>query len=183
MSDETNQRRVHPAEAWRQGAMGSFGKAATMLLQQFNFPDTYDERDIVTCAYSDRCRSWDWDHFQQALERAGIRGDQGIPHWVEDTGQNQVMTFLKDILKVEEHHPGVEWTGFRVCGSVSPASGYSVCLLDLFAKHKDSKTKTYTTRARSMFFGEKALPPNVHMAPKEKLASEKALQKWGRGGG
>lgn len=51
------------------------------------------------------------------------------------------MSFVKDILKAD---PEVDWTGFRITGTVNRSSGYTVFTIEVFAKHPDSSTKVYS---------------------------------------
>lgn len=136
--------RVYTAQSYMSGEMGSFGKAAHMLLRQHQFPDTYDERDVILSADHDRCLMWDRNHARESFTRHLKTGELGIGDWAIRASEEEVMAFLKDILKAEEQYPGAVWTGFRVLGTVNRSNGYPVFNLELFAKHAESKTKVYS---------------------------------------
>jgi len=136
--------RVFTAAPYVYGQMGSLGRAAYMLIRQFQFPDTYDDRDIHISADHDRCFQWDRVHAQQCCARHLKTGELGIEGWVGRASEEQVIAFLKDILKTEERFPDAVWTGFRVLGSVHQGNGFPVFTLELFAKHAESDTQVYT---------------------------------------
>ena len=147
MSDEPREVSVHRATPYVPMNMGSFGKANYMLFRQHKFPHTYMlNLDQVTAADSDRCRMWDFEHARAADARRKERYGKsvGFHQWIQNASIEQVMAFLKDILKVEKNHPGVKWTGFRICGTVNRATGYPVYHYNLFAKHPETKTKVYS---------------------------------------
>lgn len=125
-------------------SMGSFGKAEYMLLKQHNFPYEYDEAkgDKRYFAYSDRLSQWDSGHTDNAHKR------RPKPHTFLDFAQHgtraSIMAFLIDVMKAEEHYPGVKWTGFRITGSVNISNGYPVYTYELFSKGEGSDTKVYS---------------------------------------
>jgi hypothetical protein len=133
--------KVYPAEPYEYGRMGTFGKASNMLIKQYCFPDTYDEKDQILRADHDRCKQWDYEHATGCIKKHTGWGEMGIGGWVEKSNHEKVFAFLKDILKADEK---VAWTGYRVTGSVNRSNGYPVFSLELFSKHPESDTKVYS---------------------------------------
>lgn len=140
-------RKVYQAEAYRPAQMGSFGNASYMLIKQHNFPHTYNEEtEKLATADSDRCQQWDFLHAGECFKKHTGTGPLGLEAWVRQAWPKDVMAFLVDILKVEEHYPGTKWTGWRVMGTVNRSNGYPVWSLQLFAKKRGSKTKVYKSQ-------------------------------------
>jgi hypothetical protein len=126
-----------------------------MLLKQYQFPHTYDPRDKLAAADSDRCFQSDYDHARRCFQQHTGTGEMGLEYWLKSANDEQVIAFLKDILKADA---SIEWTGYRILGSVHRGNGYAVWTLELFAKHPESSTEVYT--------GAEA--PNVLNAPRER---------------
>lgn len=121
-------------EAYRPYAMGSTGNAANMYIRQFNFPAEFDpDVDRIASADSDRLLSWDYDGFRKALQTHTGWGEGGIGEWVRKATDEEVMAFLKEVFKVDTAHPGVEWTGYCVTGTVHRGNGFPIYTLSLFA--------------------------------------------------
>lgn len=134
---------VYKAEQPRCGAMGSFGDASYMLIRQHQFPHEYDpDLDKITGRDHDRIMQQDYEHGNRCFEEHTNTGDGGLQWWAEEATPEQIFAFLKDILKADED---VEWTGFRILGTVNRGNGYPVYTLQLFAKHPDSQTKVFDT--------------------------------------
>ena len=148
----TDLREVSLAEAYRPGAMGSLGNARYMLVRQYEFPHYYDPAvDKIEHADHDRCFMWDHDHASRCFKEHTKTGNGVLAHWVQSATVKQVFAFLRDILKVKEHHPNVKWTGFRITGTVNRSNGYPVWSLELFSNK--SGVETYSG----------PLAPNVKM--------------------
>ena len=136
--------KVYLAEAYRYGAMGSLGNATYMLLRQWNFPNEYEQgKDIHVAADSDRLVSWNYKRTQECFEKHTLTRELGFEQWLEKASEEQVMSFLKDFLEADTK---VQWTGFRVLGTVHRGNGYPVYTMELFAKHPSTKTEVYTGR-------------------------------------
>ncbi|MBU6414925.1 hypothetical protein KGQ34_01610 [Patescibacteria group bacterium] len=130
---------VYVAEPYRYGALGSFGNAQYMLIRQFQFPLHYTERDAYLSADSDRCFQWDYDHARWCFEKHTKTGENELKLWVQRATNEEVVNFLKDILKADS---GVRWTGYRILGTVRRDNGYVVWSFQLFANV--SGVKVYT---------------------------------------
>lgn len=128
---KTKRGKVYPvlqAEPFRFGAMGSLGNASCMLLRQWNFPAEYDhDRDQMHSADDDRLRSWDYEHDRACYKR---HVNRHMDSWAQSASPEQIMAFLKDVLKAD---PEVNWTGFRILGTVNRSNGYPVYSYQLFA--------------------------------------------------
>lgn len=136
-------RRVLTAEPYRSGELGSFGKASSMLIRQFQFPDTYHESDRFVSADDDRLRGWDYKHTRRAFSEHTGCGELALERWVNGATDAQILAFLCDVLKAAAD---AEWTGYRILGTVNRSSGYVVWSLQLFAKHPESATQVYSGR-------------------------------------
>ncbi len=121
--------------------MGSFGKADSMFLRQFKFPNTYTEKDILATADHDRCFMWDHDHARRCFDEHTGNGELAFETWVQRATNEAVMRFLIDILKAKL---SIAWTGYRILGTVHRGNGFPVWTLQLFAKHPDSQIKVYS---------------------------------------
>jgi hypothetical protein len=138
---------VSMAEAYRPGGMSSLGNASNMFMRQFLFPLQYDvNQDILTSADSDRLLGWDYKGFRATLQKFVGTGEGAIGSWVRreyETGQEAtdevVLEFIKEALKVKENHPGVNFSGWRVTGTVNLGNGFPVYTLSLFANRSGVK--------------------------------------------
>lgn len=134
-------RDIGKAEAYRWGAMGSLGDASNMIMRQFNFPAVFVPNvDDIASADSDRILGWDYNHFRAVLKKYVGTGEGAIGSWVRQeyqTGMEPtdqvVMDFIKEALKISENHPGVDWTGWRITGTVHRGNGFPIYTLSLFA--------------------------------------------------
>lgn len=126
------------------GDMGSRGSASNKLIRQFKFPYEYDADEEMIQADHDRMLQWDHAHASAAFSRHMGTGELGLAQWAKSAGNEQVLLLLKDLFKVDENHPGVEWTGYRITGTVNQSNGYPVYSLWLFAKKQGSETKVYS---------------------------------------
>lgn len=130
------------AEPYRPMELGSFGKATYMLLRQHKFPHFYERHvDEIMSVDHDRCLMWDREHATRCFKEHGSN-EMSLERWVQSASSKRLFAFLIDILKAEECHPGVKWTGFRIMGTVNRSNGYPVWSFDLFANK--SKTKVYS---------------------------------------
>lgn len=126
------------------GDMGSLGRASNKLIRQFKFPYEYDADEEMIQADHDRMLQWDYDHADAAFSNHMGTGELGLAQWTKSAGSEQVLALLKDLFKVDENHPGVKWTGYRITGTVNRSNGYPVYSLWLFAKKRGSETKVYS---------------------------------------
>lgn len=135
-------RTVLLAEPHRWGALHSFGDAEYMLMSQHDFPHTYEAHEQMVSADSDRLFSWDHDHSSAVHQKyRGVMGDQGLESWLSGGSTQEIMAFVKEILKAD---PTIEWTGYRVLGTVNRSNGYTIWSYQLFAKDPQSKTQVYS---------------------------------------
>lgn len=145
---------VYQAEAYRSNAMGSLGDASYMLIRQYQFPNDYDhEKDQMTGWDHDRIMHQQHEHGTRCFDQHTSTGELGLESWVRGAQPQQILDFLKDILKADS---SVEWTGFRILGSVHRGNGYPVWSLALFAKHPDTKTEVFNTEnAPNLIYGSR----------------------------
>lgn len=134
---------VTKAEPNRLMAMGSLGDASNMLLQQYQFPNSYRDDEIVIGEYHDRLMGWDYDHWTNIMEKykSKLIGNYGLTTRFEQSKPTVLLKFLIDILKADT---SIKWTGFRILGSVNKSNGYPVYIFQLFAKSPKSKTNVYS---------------------------------------
>ncbi len=133
---------VYPAEPYKLGEFGTFGKASGMYLRQFQFPNTYSDKDKLVTADSDRCLGWWYEHANDCIKKYTKGGQMQLGGWIgnKKTTDREIIQFITEILKADT---SVKWTGYRVLGTVG-GSGHVVWTLQLFYKHPKSKTKVFT---------------------------------------
>ncbi len=135
--------RVYQAEAPRYGAMGSLGNASYMLIAQYQFPDEYDsDLDQMMGWDHDRIMQHQFEHGRRCFKEHGVQGELGLDSWAKLAPPEKVLAFLKDILKADAT---VNWTGWRILGTLNRSNGYPVWTLALFAKHPKSQTEVFNT--------------------------------------
>jgi hypothetical protein len=138
---------VHLAKVlYVSGCLGSLQRSSDVLLQQYNFPYKYEERDCLISDYSDRMISREFERMTALIKEFTGSGDQRLPQWAMGAMPEKVMEFLKNAFQREvPNKPGVPiWTGFRVMGHVNVGNGYNLCTFELFGKHVESKTTVYS---------------------------------------
>ncbi len=128
----------------RHGDMGSLGDASNKFIAQHQFPLEYQEDESLIQADHDRMFQWDFDYTRDTFKKHLETGELYLPTWVKSAKPEAVMALLKDLFKVQESHPDVEWTGYRITGTVNRSNGYPVYSLWLFSKTKGSGTKVYS---------------------------------------
>ncbi len=138
-----SKRKVIPAQyRYAFGCLGSFDRTSHMYIRQFQFPDEYDSSsDKMISADSDRCFQWDYEHARKCFTEHTGTGEMGIVEWAKNASDEQVLSFIADILKAD---PGIKWTGYRILGSVHQSNGYPVWSLSLFSKGDSSDTIVYS---------------------------------------
>ncbi len=144
------------AELYDPYRLSSLGNAEYMLLRQENFPLDYDEAlgDKRASADHDRLLMWDHDHFRGVCKKHLNTGELGIGHWIRNASVPECLAFVKDALKADTK---IEWTGFRVTGTVNRSNGYPVYTLELFHKGEKSETEVYSDEFAPNVSGKDAL--------------------------
>ena len=133
--------KVLRAQPYRSDAMWSLGDAVYMFIRQFQFPNEYSQEDKITSADSDRLIQQDIKHASDCFKKHTGSGELNSKNWFLSAFDEGIMNFLKEILKADS---SIQWTGYRILGSVHQGNGFPVWTLELFAKHPSSKTKVYT---------------------------------------
>lgn len=145
---------VYPAKPYSPGCLGSLDRTSYMCLRQFQFPDTFDSQlDKHMTADSDRVSSWDFNHAMNCYKKHTGTGDMGLERWIRSASDESIMAFLKEILKADDDK--VQWTGYRIMGSVHQGNGYPIWTLELFAKSEESNTNVYSDENAPNVRGEK----------------------------
>jgi len=148
------QNRVYLAEPYQYGEMGSLGKASGMLIRQFHFPFEYtDNMDQLLHADHDRLYQQDYKRASECIKKHTGTGELGLGSWAMGATDDEILAFLKEILEADQD---VNWTGFRILGTVHRSNGGPVWSLQLFAKSPDTDTE--------VFSGQNA--PNVLSGPR-----------------
>lgn len=136
------EKKVYPAQRYQYGQLRSLGTAAYMLIRQFQFPNEYDDKlDQRIEADSDRCLMIDYENTSRCFNEHTGAGGGGLESWLQTAKDADVIVFLTDILKADKT---INWTGYRVLGTVDRSNGYVVWSFELFAKHPESATEVYT---------------------------------------
>ena len=112
-----------------------------MLIKQYNFPNTYEEKDKMYTAYSDRLESWDSDKFKSAVEKYYKNCCPNSIHYGVKRNSNEEN--LKAIIDISNADKEISWTGYRVMGTVN-GQGWNVYTLQLFAKSPDTTTEVFS---------------------------------------
>jgi hypothetical protein len=134
---------VYRAELFRPSELGSLGKASCMLICQHQFPHAYDEvLDKLISFDHDKIMEQQYAHGSGCFKKHTGTGDMGLAGWARRTSPEKILKFVRDILDADIR---VEWTGFRILGTVHRGNGAPVWTLQLFAKHPKSKTLVYDT--------------------------------------
>lgn len=138
--------KVYPAEPYQAWRLGSMGDAKRMLINQSEFPDTYDERDKLIAVDHDRLLDKGYTATIEAFKRHTGLGEQELWQWLrEDPSHGKVIAFIKDVLgDVLGTDRAIPWTGYRILGGVNQGNGCNVWTFELFAKHPDSQTIVYS---------------------------------------
>lgn len=133
-------------------SLGTFGTGRAMLIQQYQFPYEYDERDIHEGWRTDQLEAK--RHSDALIRHLRIPADE-VPRcamvdhtnfgmyfeqWARRSGDPDGM--LAALVEIVHANRRVKWTGFRVSGMVY--GGRAMFTLELFAKHSESETAVYS---------------------------------------
>ena len=129
--------RVFTARPYREGAIGSTGNACSMILNQYQFPDTYEIHEKLLVVDHDRLPGYG----EKVIKKHTGRGDMGLGSWIMNTFPQQGLDLIKDLFGVSQEDC---WSGWRVLGSVHRGNGHAVWTLELFAKDPKSSTQVYS---------------------------------------
>lgn len=124
------------AKSYKPNSLWSLGGAQDMLIRQYNFPYTFNSNETILTDHSDRA---DPQYFKQCFGEIGV-AEHTCEYWLRGEKLGKILTFLKKIMKADEK---INWTGFRVLGSVTER-GSTVFTWQLFAKDPKSDTEVYT---------------------------------------
>lgn len=134
------------------GSLGTFGTGRAMLIQQYQFPHEFDERDVH--------EGWRTDQFENKRDSEVLIRYLRIPadevprgamvdhpnfgmyfeQWARRSGDPDGI--LASLIEPVRANKRVKWTGFRISGMVY--GGRAMFTLELFAKHPESKTVVYS---------------------------------------
>lgn len=130
---------VYPAEPYRENALGSYGNARSMLINQENFPDTFLDNDIILKGWSDR---FDWNHWLHCLSKypeiSAIQ-DHALVSWLQESDPGIIKQFLIELLDADE---SIAWVGFRI--TATEDNGHTRWFFELFFKHPRSDISLYS---------------------------------------
>ncbi len=129
------------AEPIGSGNLMSIGRASYMLIKQYNFPNTYEKKEKLYSADSDRLESWDSQRFKTSLEKYYKDCYPNSIHYAVEKKSDE--DNLKAIIEISNADSETNWTGYRVMGSVD-GGGRNVYTFQLFQKNPDSKTEVYS---------------------------------------
>lgn len=149
--------RVHPAEPYRYGQLGSMGKARYMLLAQFDFPDTFEDHEAIASNYSDRLEGQYPDRVARSIVNMGVN-DHNFNDYSTFEQQFRLMSresLIDFIARLLDVIGRANWTGCRVAAGVD-GYGHTLFHFMLFARDPNGETLVYT--------GEPA--PNVLLGPR-----------------
>lgn len=121
--------------------LGSTGNAKRMIIRQFDFPFTYDDNEMVEGVDSDIMHRAFPDHTEECVKKHGLFMNFDWERWFSKKSDSEILNFIKEYGKAD---PKINWTGYRILGSVHTGNGINVWTLELFAKSPKSKTETYS---------------------------------------
>jgi hypothetical protein len=136
------QKLVNSAEPYNPEALRGLGDASLMLMRQYKFPARYDpDLDKLINSDHDICLSENYKRTTDCVKKHTNQGECGIGYWAQKASDEKIIEFLKDILEADL---SMEWTGYRILGSVHRNNGFPIWSLELFSKHPKSDTVVYT---------------------------------------
>lgn len=134
--------KVFIAKPYTTNCMSSLGKASGVIIRQHNFPFEYDEiLDKIWTNDYDRVIEQKYSQVILCIKRHIGTGELEIENWVRNSSVKKIISFFVDFLQALTD---IKYNGFRILGSVNRSNGYIVYTIQLFYKHPDSKTKTYS---------------------------------------
>lgn len=133
--------RVLPARPYQAGALGSMGKASSMIVRQYQFPHEYQEYEKFAFADHDRCIQANYDKAMACIRKHTQSGNLGLESWFLKSSDEKILTFLIEFLDAKD---GTNWTGYRIRGTINQSDGGAIWSLELFAKAPGSSTAVYT---------------------------------------
>ena len=135
--------KVFTARKFQPNQMFSLGNASYMIIRQYNFPNTYEDNENHMTRDSDRVFQQKYEHAMECVKKhTRSSGNLYLDSWLEKAKDTEVIEFIKEFLNADQN---VQWTGFRILGSVG-GNGSNIYTLELFAKSPDSTTEVYSGR-------------------------------------
>jgi hypothetical protein len=130
------------ARKFKSGQFYSLGKAAYMIIRQHNFPYSYEPDESFETQDSDHVILRNFDQSRKCIAKHTKHvSEYSLDVWFEKASDSQIMEFIKEFIEAD---PKVNWTGYRVLGSVHQGDGWNIWTLQLFAKSPASKTEVYS---------------------------------------
>jgi len=125
---------VYIAEPDYYGSLSSLGRGSGVLIRQHKFPWKYDgEQDILVSGDHDRLMQRDLERTTACFRKHTSTGDLGLVNWCRTASVDAVKSLLQDLLQTHENYPDMNWTGWRILGTVNRSNGYPVWSLQLFS--------------------------------------------------
>lgn len=127
---------------YNSGLLKSGRGFTAMFVRQFNFPSTFGaDSDMYESADNDVLREKDCERHNVCFAKHTGTGELGFSNWVEESSDELVLNFIKDILEVDAN---LNWTGYRILVSRSLSNGYIIWTFEIFLKHPESNTMVFT---------------------------------------
>ena len=140
-------RYVCPAEPYRENATSVAcppgALANKMLIRQHHFPDSYHPEELYLIQDHDYCVAVDYEHVSKCFLEFTGGGDRELEHWTRNIAtDDMVFDFLITLLYGDECE--IEWTGYRITGTMFKRANPPMWTFELFSKHPDSETEVYS---------------------------------------
>lgn len=132
--------RVYPAVPYEVNWLHSGTRVNNMLLKQYQFPDTYDEKlDKVLVVDHEKVLYQDYSRAQNCF-LAHTGGKDVLFHkWLKGRSDSGIISFLIDYMRPSDVE---SWNGYRVLARL--ISGRPAWTFELFSKHPNSSTEVYS---------------------------------------
>ena len=145
MSDQT--RSVCSAQPYRKGATDpdcpTIKQANYMLLRQYQFPDSYSgELDELIAKSHDMCFAMNPAYVYECFLNIVGGDDIYLEQWGLQASNDDIFDFIIKMLGVDGEP--INWTGYRITGTIYTHASRPSWALELFSKHPRSTTKVYS---------------------------------------
>lgn len=130
--------KVFIAKPFRGDAVNSGEVILHMLLRQWNFPYMYTGKDKMIAKHLHKC---DRTHLTKCMSKFNNLNECCLVDFLQKEMNETVFIFTKDALCASSD---INWTGYRILVTVHKTKAIPIILLEIFAKHPQSKIEVYS---------------------------------------
>lgn len=121
------------------------GCTANMRVCQFEFPNEYADNEVLIWMTSDQIWQLAERNTSRVYSHYAIGEEKDLEYFARTARHEEVFNFLKSVmLPFYTELLTVEWTGYRILGTVSTCAGPPAWRFELFARDPRGTTRTYT---------------------------------------